>query len=361
MICLNGPKTTLTFVMTLALVACGPSGGGADPDAGIGGSGDGGIVDAGGSQGDALNMPDSSCGAQTAEIPLLELNDPPDLLIVLDKSGSMAVPPGFPFPGTPTKWDMMEDAIANITNTYQTNIRFGLTAFPNDSDICGVTAGADVNIALSNANAVNGWMSSNSPDGNTPAHLGLQNAVDIYGGVPANPAGQYVLFATDGVPNCAGTPPVADADSSSETLAAVQTLAGQGIHTFVLGFGDLFGLDPGLLNDAAQAGQEPAPGGPPYFYHADDASSLDAALLAIAGGIIPPTCSFAVTETPPDPNLVTVTLDGNAIPRDSSHNNGWDYHPDANTITFFGSACDLIQGGDISVSFVFGCPGPTVD
>ncbi len=360
MICFQ-EKTTLSFAFALALAACGPAGGDDNPGGPGGGNGDGGLADGGGAGGNALNLTDASCGAQTAEIPLVELNDPPDLLIVLDKSGSMIAPPGFPIPFAPSKWDLMEDAIANITNTYQTNIRFGLTAFPNDADICGVTAGADVNIALSNAGAVNGWMSSNSPNGNTPAHLGLQNAASIYSGVAPNPAGQYVLFATDGIPNCAGTPPVPDDGSNTETLAAVQTLASQGIHTFVLGFGSLFGLDPDLLNDAAQAGLEPAPGGPPYFYHANDASSLDAALLAIAGGIIPPTCSFAVTETPPDPDLVTVTLDGNAIPRDPAHNNGWDYFPDASTITFFGSACDLIQGGDISVSFVFGCPGPTVD
>ncbi len=357
---------TITFSAALsaalALTACGPAGGDADPDSGPGGGGgDSGIVDAALPQSDVLNLPDASCGAQTAEIPLLEINDPPDLLIVLDKSGSMSLPPGFPNPFAPSKWDLMEDAIENITDTYETNIRFGLSSFPASGEICGISAGADVGIALNNANAVNGWMSSNSPEGNTPAHLALQDALGIYGGIAANPAGQYVLFATDGIPNRAGTPPVPDDGSSAETLAAVQALAGQGIHTFVLGFGDLFGLDPALLNDAAQAGMEPAPGGPPYFYHADDAMSLDAALLAIAGGIIPPTCSFAITETPPDPDLVTVSIDGTAVPRDASHNNGWDYHPDASTITFFGSACDLIQGGDVSVSFIFGCPGPVVD
>ncbi len=354
-------KTGFFLAAAFALAACGPSGGSANPDGAPGQSGDGGIADASLSQGDALNQTDASCGAQTAEIPLLEINDPPDLLIVLDKSGSMSTPPGFPLPIAPSKWDLMEDAIENITNTYETNIRFGLTSFPVSGDICGISPGADVGIAINNASAINGWMSSNSPDGNTPAHLGLQDALNIYGNVAANPAGQYVLFATDGIPNCAGSPPVPEDGSNSETLAAVQALAGQNIHTFVLGFGDLFGLDPGLLNDAAQAGLEPAPGGPPYFYHADDANSLDAALLAIAGGIIPATCSFAVTETPPDPDLVTVTLDGNAIPRDTAHNNGWDYHPDSSTITFFGGACDLIQGGDIDVSFVFGCPGPVVD
>ena len=351
-------SASLMIAGLMTTSACGPSGTDGDGN-GIGAS-DGGSGDARPSF-DAQIFADASCGAQTAEIPLIELGDPPDLLIVLDKSGSMSLPPGFPFTLGPSKWDIMEDAIENITNTYNTNIRFGLTSFPSDSDLCGVNSGADVAINLGNAPAINSWMGSNSPDGNTPAHLALQNASSIYSGIPANPGGQYVLFATDGAPNCGGNPVDPEADSANETVAAVAALSGQGVGTFVLGFGSLLGLDTGMLNDAAQAGGHPKPSGPPYYYHADDAQSLDAALMAIAGGIVVPTCSFEVTETPPDPDLVTVTIEGTPIPRDASHTNGWDYHPDASTITFFGAACDSVQEGETSVSFVFGCPGPIVE
>ena len=141
----------------------------------------------------------------------------------------------------------------------------------------------------------------------------------------------------------------------------MQALANQGVNTFVVGFGDVVGLEPGVLNDSAQAGGEAKAGGPPYYYAADDAATLQAALLAIAGGIILPSCSFALAQAPPDPELVTVSIDGTPIPRNPGHNNGWDYHPDASTITFFGAACDLVQTGNTNVSFVFGCPGPTID
>ncbi len=346
----------LSVPLLLALTACGPS----DPGGG-GGSGD--SVDAGTLPG----LPDASqafadaasCGAQTAEIPLVEISDPPDLLIILDKSGSMnspiiTIPPSFPFV---TKWDVMETAIENITTQYETNIRFGLSAFP-EVDLCGISPGANVDIGLSNAGAINSYLGSTGPDGNTPAHLALQDALSVFSSVPSNPAGQYVLFATDGVPNCGGAG--LDEESGTQTVAAVSALANQGIHTFVLGFGDVLGLDPGILNDAAQAGLEPQAGSTSY-YEADDDASLEAALLEIAGGIVLPSCSFEVTQTPPDPDLVTVTIDGNAIPRDAAHNNGWDYHPDADTITFFGAACEAVQGGETSVSFVFGCPGPVID
>ena len=352
-------RTLLSALLAPCLVvsgaACGPSG--------SDGTGEGvGASDAGEQVNpatDAAVFPDASCGAQTAEIPLVELGDPPDLLVVLDKSGSMSLAPGFPFSLGASKWSIMEDAIENITNVYDTNIRFGLTAFPTDGDLCGVASGADVNVALGNASAINSWLGSHGPDGNTPAHLALQNASSIYSGLPANAGGQYVLFATDGAPNCGGDPVDPEIDSANETVAAVQALSSQGVGTYVLGFGSVLGLDTGVLNDAAQAGGHPKPGGPPYYYHADDAASLEAALMAIAGGIVVPSCSFEVTETPPNPDLVTVTIEGMAVPRNPSHNNGWDYHPDASTITFFGAACDSVQEGETSVSFVFGCPVPS--
>jgi hypothetical protein len=351
-------RGALLVPITAVVFACGPSDGSAS-DAG-GQNGDGGItIDARPGTPDAAVLPDGSCGAQTEEIPLVEISDPPDLLIVLDKSGSMASNPEFPLPIPPTKWDLMKDAIENVTNMYQGSIRFGLSSFPSDAS-CGVSAGANVNVGLNNAGSINGWMGSNNPDGLTPAHLALQSAAAIYSGLPNNPAGQFVLFATDGLPNCGGNPPSEDTASDAETVAAVQTLKAQGIKTFVLGFGDPFGFGS-VLDDAAIAGGVPKPGGPPHFYSATDANSLNTALQEIAGGIIVPTCSFAVTETPPDPDLVTVSINGTAIPRDSGHNNGWDYHPDAGTITFFGDACATVQGGEVNVSFVFGCPGPSVD
>jgi hypothetical protein len=356
----------LVVGVALVLVACGPSdtGGGGDGDGGAGGvdAPEGATIDSGGSVADAAILPDASCGVQTEEIELIELGDPPDLLIVLDRSGSMALPPEFPFMfGDPTKWDIMRDALTDITTELANNIRFGLTVFPTH-DVCGVNAGAAVLPELGSYTDIVSFMNSTSPDGNTPAHLALDNAAAVYQSIPSNPAGQYVLFATDGIPNCGGDPVEPDTASETETVTAVTALANMGIPTYVLGFGDILGLPTSMLNDAALAGGVPRPGGPPHYYHAANAADLEMALEAIAGGIIVPTCEYALAETPPDPDLVTVTIDGVPVPRDPGHNNGWDYHPDAMTITFFGSYCEMLEMGSAGeVSFAFGCPGPVVD
>lgn len=304
--------------------------------------------------------PDAICGEQTEEIELVNLGDPPDLLILLDRSGSMMLPPNFPLPGDP-KWTIMSNALTDMTEAMESNIRFGLAVFPTDN-ACGVDSTPKVPIDINQGDEIAAWLSTSSPDGNTPAHFGLDAALDIYAGIPVNAAGRYVLFATDGVPNCGGSPPDVDIETQTETVAAVAALASAGIKTYVLGFGPGLGLDPTLLNNAAQAGEVPIAGGPPYYYEAEDATSLEAVLMDIAGGIVVPSCSYELVEPPPDPDAVTVTIDGVVVPRSTNHTNGWDYHPDANTITFFGSYCASIEAGDvINVDFIYGCPGPVVD
>ncbi len=120
-------------------------------------------------------------------------------------------------------------------------------------------------------------------------------------------------------------------------------------------------LGGGILNQAAVAGGKPKPGATKY-YEATSAMELDMALQAIAGGIIVPTCSFQLQTAPPDPDNVTVTINGMPVPRSPSHGNGWDYHPNAMTITFFGTYCSQIMGGaNTDVSFVYGCPGPIIN
>jgi len=300
---------------------------------------------------------DSSCGAQMQNIGVVNLGDPPDLLVVLDRSGSMtAPPPAFP-PIFDSKWSIMKNALIQITTQKDTAIKFGMLEFPSDEN-CSADATPEVGIALGTHTAFTSYFTGRSPGGNTPAHFSLQSALTYYQSIPVNTAGRYVIFATDGVPNCSNNDP--DAASDLETVAAVTALKTAGIPTYVLGFGT-FGLPVGVLNDAAVAGGKPKPG-TTKFYEANNANDLNMALAAIAGGIVVPSCSYQLQSVPPDPNSVTVTLNGMVVPRSPSHTMGWDYHPNAMTITFFGSYCTQIQSGAITnVSFVYGCPGPVLN
>lgn len=359
--------TCWTALGCLVAGACGPSPGGittggtgaADVDAAGPGSGRDARPGGGGGDEFADAAPEPNCGEQEEAIEVINNGDPPDLLIVLDRSGSMASPMNvFDITG-PTRWSVMVDALKSITAAEDANIRFGLSVFPTDAE-CGVSAGTQVAVADTTAAPIAAWLDGASPDGNTPAHIALANALDVYRSIPENPAGRYVLFATDGEPNCGG--PGHDQVSNAEVVTAVEALFDEGIHTFVLGYGAPFGLDTTNLNDAAKAGGEARPSGPPYYYEAGTADDLSAVLEAIAGGIIVPPCEYELASLPPEPDNVTVTIDGVAVPRSAAHTDGWDYAPDESHITFYGRFCAQIQSGSsTSVRFLFGCPGPVID
>lgn len=344
----------LTFLsgLIVAAVACGPTpqdhGPGTDATPGD---------DAADPPSDAdLPESDATCGAQSEDIGLVNLGDPPDLLIVLDRSGSMSSPiPTFPPNFTP-KWNIMRDALKSLVMQTQDNIRYGLMEFPTNDD-CAVTSALRVPIDLGQSPEINMYFANRSPNGNTPADAALRAALAHYQSIPVNPEGRYVLFATDGEPNCT-TP---EGAAAPNTVAAVQALAAAGIKTYVLGFGGGF-VTGTVLNDAALAGQVPRPGGPPHYYAANNAAELQTVLGQIAGGVIVPSCSYQLASLPPVPDDVTVTLNGQPVPRSTLHTNGWDYHPDAHTITFFGSYCDDITSGAVgNVAFAYGCPGPVID
>jgi hypothetical protein len=345
-------RTILALARMMA--ACGPpvkSGGGDDsphPDASDN------TIDA-----DETPIDGASCGAQMQNIGVVNLGDPPDLLVVLDRSGSMSSPP-IVFPPTFTsKWTSMKTSLTGVVTTHQQQIKFGLLEFPSDDNPgCSAVATPKVNIGLGSGPGFTSYFNGRSPGGNTPAYVGLASALTYYNSIPVNTHGRYVLFATDGLPNCLNNDP--NMTSETQTVAAVTALHTAGIPTYVLGFGD-FSSGGQVLNDAAVAGGKPKPG-TTKFYEATNAADLDMALMQIAGGIIVPSCSFALQSTPPDPNNVTVTVNGTPVPRSPSHGNGWDYSPNAMTITFFGTYCTSIMGGaNSNVSFVYGCPGPIIN
>ena len=46
-----------------------------------------------------------------------------------------------------------------------------------------------------------------------------------------------------------------------------------------------------------------------------------------------------------------------AISRDTSHGNGWDYDAGSNQVTFYGAACTALQSGQVTdLTIVYGCP-----
>lgn len=281
---------------------------------------------------------DPTCDEQLP-IQIIEA-EPPDLLLVVDKSGSMRDE----LSNGQDKWPIMRSALTSIVNTHDEGIRFGLMTYPQgDECVAGAVGTA---IADSTSTAIAGTLNGINPDGGTPTHTTLTGALDYYKSIEANINGQYVLLATDGLPNCG--PGDSRDPMVNESIAAVSALADAGIPTFVLGFGSVGNNDPTVLQSMAVAG------GTDAFYAANSPAELQAALEAIAGEVTLPSCNFALSAAPADDSKLDVLFDDRKVARDAL--DGWDYDPAQNTITLFGAACTELQSGTVSsVNIDFGC------
>ncbi len=331
---------TLVLASTLALGCSGNFGSTeADDDDTISGA-DAGKPD------DEFDDVDAEICDQTTPIEITGV-PPPDLLLVVDKSGSMSETLGT----GDVKWWVMRDALTSIVSDYEGGINFGLLLFPFGSEC---TAGIVSSQIGAPASDISLTLNLTIPAGGTPTHTTLQGALQYYNGIDVNPQGRYVLLATDGQPNCRdmNDPNV---PTVTETIAAINALRSANIPTYVLGFGDAVNNDPTTLQSMAEAG------GTGNYYACNSPAELQAALDAIAGSLEVPPCTFDLAVVPEDPDKIAVFFDGEPVPRDPGHQNGWDYDAVSNQITIYGAACDELQSGSVTeVTVDYGCGGPVV-
>jgi hypothetical protein len=273
----------------------------------------------------------------------------PDMLIVLDKSGSMG-----PNGNTQMidRWGGSVDALKAITMELQTVINFGLMTYPAAaaSPIPGFPfPGAscdigklDVPIAGNNAGAISTALTGMQPSGGTPTSGTLEAAKGVIE-TTINPDGvvgpKFVLLVTDGAPNCRnGQGGVTnDPQAVTDSVNAIKAMAATDVKTYVIGFQTA--QDAAL---SASLDQMAVAGGTGDTKHrpVEDKDTLVAAFRDIAGKAV--SCSFVLDKKPPQPEYVQVTIDGKQV--NLNDPNGWVLSPDGLQITLQGTACQSIQG-----------------
>jgi hypothetical protein len=297
-------------------------------------------------------------------------NLPGDVLIIQDKSGSMANDfsdqPNVSATN-PQKWASMVTALNNVVMNTQGNINWGLMFFPSgmNGGQCAV-AGQIIAPAPNNAPAIAAAYAAagNQPNGRTPTRLAVNNGATFIKGVAdSNP--KYILLATDGQPNCLGAQM---ANDDAGAIAAVMTAYGGGANgiagIFVVGIGNVAASEA-TLNSMANAGGraqmtpnvDPATGVGRVYYPADDATQLESALATISGQI--KSCTFQLGAVPPDPTNIAVLGDNKVINKDPT--NGWSYGAGMTSVVLNGTSCQGVMSGAIQqVSTIFGCPNMTI-
>jgi hypothetical protein len=323
------------------------------------GTGFGGNIIGGGGTTGGFN---DTCGAanySTAPIP-------PDILILLDASGSMnddldnnTCNGGC---GASSKWTQATTAIDAVVFETDGSVRWGLKFFADSDITCGVNNNVPVPVAPGNAgaiaSAIAGRTTQNGGVANgtrTPTRAAENAGVTYLMGL-TDVSPKFLLLVTDGLPNC--TPGSADqaADDSAGAVAAVTFAAQAGIPTMVVGLSTAGTPADTTLSDLAIAGGYPRAGTPAY-YAASSAADLTTALHALID--LTPSCIFALPPAPTSTDFrgFDVAVGGTLIPRDTTHTNGWDLTSSAETsFEIYGPICDDIKAGKAtSVQVVFRC------
>lgn len=249
--------------------------------------------------------PDGTC----ATITFAAERTIPSVVVVIDQSGSMALPFGT---GGGSRWTTLEDALvgpSGLVTTLEHFVRFGAVMYTDDPEVLGCPDVSTQPASLDGRGNVAALYAFAFPSGNTPTGdtlgLALAQREELFAeSTRTGPA--VIVLATDGEPGtCAdGTDIVGGRQLSVDAAAAAFDA---GIETYVLSVGPEIAAQH--LQDVANAGVGHRAGDPdaPYWV-ASDPAGLRAALASIASGALPCTLTLDGRIDPARACRGTVTL-----------------------------------------------------
>ncbi len=196
----------------------------------------------------------------------------PNLLILLDKSGSMTSTPSGTGSG-PSKWDLAKIALKELVKTYDGQLPIGLALFASDNNCAA--ARLDIAPDYDTAAKITSLIDATTANSGTPTSESI-TAMAKEAALRDPSRQQYILLLTDGEPLCASGEP--GATVTALTAARMQSPS---ITTFVLGFGALSGSASTAMDNMAVAGGAPSLGTPKKYYTAEDLNTLKSAMEKI--------------------------------------------------------------------------------
>ena len=307
--------------------------------------GSGGTTNAGGATGMGGMLPvDANCGWMTSST----LRQPADVLLLLDRSGSMddsvstdSTCTGVA--GCTARWPALTSAVdVTLTNTAD-SIHWGLKLFSSPGgDACAVNSGVEVPVSAASAPTIQTQIASVSPNNSTPTAQAIA-AATAYLKTVTEQHTKYILLATDGEPNCRPGGRSADANVQG-TVDAIVAAKAAGFLVYVIGIGP----SVGNLDNFAMAG------GTASYFPASSQQDLANAFATIGRAVT--TCTFELAQMPPSPGNMAAYLDGNLMTKDDA--NGWTLGANTQTIVLTGTSCTAMTAGTATeVRVLFGCPG----
>lgn len=289
----------------------------------------------------------------------------PQVMLVLDKSGSMASNTWDHDrdTGTPevTRWASLHQVVENVSTDFDARMEMGAVLFPatnapNQSNAlaCLMGDGPDAMLSAMGGEAVLAALpdaESTTIYGGTPATAGLRMAAAHLQAVQSDQP-QAIVLITDGAANCAedaiGSGLFLQYDSALPVAAAEAFAAG--IPVYVVGIDiedELLGAPVAnpweRLSEVAEYGGVPRDGDVP-FYDVFDEVELDATLASIAEEV---SCSVPVPEHF-DSERIQVTIDGASVPAADGCEDGEGWIADGpNTLRLCADTCLMAQSAEV--------------
>ncbi|MCA9666677.1 MAG: VWA domain-containing protein [Myxococcales bacterium] len=262
----------------------------------------------------------------------------PNVMLLVDRSGSMAEPSDCGEATCPSKWTELL-GLGPYLSEAKSLARLGLAMFPSPEDH-GCSVRSAVRVPLSDALDVDAQILAAAkavkPGGSTPVADAL-DAVGRNGGLDDPDRKNILLVLTDGKPNCAcsGNDPVCERGTA---VAAVQRLRAAGVDVDIIGFGSSARDAHDTLTAMARAAGDEA------YYQADTLEDLIGTLYKV--GIENAPCRFHLDGSP-EPEALIVWKDGVAVPACSSSDcaKGYTYDPDSGIVELRGESCAALRDG----------------
>jgi hypothetical protein len=298
-----------------------------------------------------------------------------EIMLVIDRSGSMnqSLAGGGGGGGGTSKWRTMRNALATVLPRVDDRVNIGALFYPEEAAesrmaACELANVPSVDLApgLRATPNVLGYFDTTGPGGGTPTAAALLRSFTYYIRNPNPSRARFIVLATDGGPNCNAS---LDASScmctgggggggmgggcrsdatrcldDARTIRSIEQLATNPITpmpTYVIGLaGDNEVTYAQTLTAMAIAGGRPnrTASGAPTFYDIRQPEELTAALNTIANNIA--RCTFIAPSRPRNDSLLSITVNGVTVTRDTTQINGWNWTDRAiGEITLFGNAC----------------------
>lgn len=293
---------------------------------------------------------------------------PPNVLLVLDKSGSMKTEWDVGNGDTEERWTSLWDTVDFMLENYMQRMNFAVKLFPGEDaeevgeNSCIVDAKIDVPFSSLTKFEILSKIPRKDEyfEGGTPAVTALDLSVDYMRQIKAEDAmmlPQAIILVIDGRVSC---------DQSTADMQALAASANaDNIPIYVVGV-DIANddLDPTLPEDMDALA---AAGGTVKHYASNNEAELRAAMELIVGKITE--CNFPLSEVPINPTLgvMTIGTDPTLIPYipgifsceealNLGHQTGWVFTSNAHLeVDICGIACDdFAEVGEAKL--VFTCP-----